>query len=151
MNTASLDLALPLLEVRNLSKHYALPRRSLFEKPGQVQALSALSFCLQKGKSLGIVGESGSGKSTLAKLVMALETPSAGQVLFQGQDLSQLDAGQLREARKSFQMVFQDPFGSLDPRQTVLNIVCEPLDPKAKASREEDYSFASPRAKIDAT
>jgi peptide/nickel transport system ATP-binding protein len=92
-----------------------------------VQALEGVSFTLQRGRSLGVVGESGSGKSTLARLVMALEAPSAGQVLLDGQDLHALDAAALRRARAGFQMVFQDPYGSLDPRRTVLQTVAEPL------------------------
>jgi peptide/nickel transport system ATP-binding protein len=82
---------------------------------------------LAAGKSVGIVGESGSGKSTLARLVMALEKPTQGKVMFKGQDLNALPQDALRRARSDFQMVFQDPYGSLDPRQKVLRIVSEPL------------------------
>ena len=117
----------PLLEVQQLGKRYRLPRRRLFERQPTVQALAGLSFTLQSGRSLGIVGESGSGKSTLARLVMALEPPSEGRVLLDGQDLHALVPEALRRARKRFQMVFQDPYGSLDPRQTVARIVGEPL------------------------
>lgn len=117
----------PLLAVQNLGKEYPLPRRSLFKKPEPIVALHQVNFQLQQGKSLGVVGESGSGKSTLAKLVMALDKPSTGSVLFKGQDLSQLDPWALRTIRSGFQMVFQDPYGSLDPRQTVLRIVTDPL------------------------
>jgi len=104
-----------------------LPRRSLLAPAHEVQALQAVSFTLHQGRSLGVVGESGSGKSTLARLVMALEAPSTGQVLMKGQDLHRLDAAALRRARADFQMVFQDPFGSLDPRRTVLQTDSEPL------------------------
>ncbi len=117
----------PLLEVRHLGKNFALPRTALWSAPAQVQALSDVSFTLQAGKSLGVVGESGSGKSTLARLVMALDVPTAGQVLMHGVDLHALGAADLRRARSGFQMVFQDPYGSLDPRQKVLHIVAEPL------------------------
>ena len=92
-----------------------------------VHALQGVSFAVRAGHSLGVVGESGSGKSTLARLVMALEPPTAGTVRLSGQDLHALDATALRRARADFQMVFQDPFGSLDPRQTVGRIVAEPL------------------------
>ena len=122
MNAAS-----PLLEVRNLGKRYALPRQSLFAPAPTVQALQGVNFSLAAGRSLGVVGESGSGKSTLARLVMALDAPTGGSVHFRGQDLHRLNPAALREARKGFQMVFQDPYGSLDPRQTVLRIVTEPL------------------------
>ena len=119
--------ATPLLEVRQLGKRFALLRTALWSAPSHVQALSDVSFTLQPGKSLGVVGESGSGKSTLARLVMALDVPSAGQVLMNGVDLHSLNAADLRQARSGFQMVFQDPYGSLDPRQTVQHIVAEPL------------------------
>jgi peptide/nickel transport system ATP-binding protein len=116
-----------LLDVQHVSQQYSLPKASLFAKAGHVQALNDVSFQLSAGKSLGIVGESGSGKSTLARLVMALEKPTQGQVLFKGQDLNALPHEQLRAARSEFQMVFQDPYGSLDPRQKILKIVAEPL------------------------
>ena len=117
----------PLLEVRDLVRHYRLPREHLLAAAPLVTALQGVSFALQAGRSLGVVGESGSGKSTLARLVMALEPPTAGQVLMKGRDLQALSPAELRRARADFQMVFQDPFGSLDPRQTVERIVTEPL------------------------
>ncbi len=117
----------PLLEVRGLSQTYQLPRQHLLQPAPQVQALTDVGFTLATGESLGVVGESGSGKSTLARLVMALETPVAGQVLFEGRDLHALPDDELRAARAQFQMVFQDPYGSLDPRRSVLQTVAEPL------------------------
>lgn len=117
----------PLLEVKHLGRRFALPRVGLFQPAGALQALSDVSFTLQPGKSLGIVGESGSGKSTLARLVMALDTPTEGQVVFQGVDVHQTHGPALRQLRSGFQMVFQDPYGSLDPRQKVLAIVTEPI------------------------
>jgi peptide/nickel transport system ATP-binding protein len=116
-----------LLDVQHVSQQYALPTPSLFAKAGHIQALKDVSFQLAAGKSMGIVGESGSGKSTLARLVMALEKPTQGKVFFNGKDLNALPQDQLRLARSDFQMVFQDPYGSLDPRQKVLSIVTEPL------------------------
>jgi peptide/nickel transport system ATP-binding protein len=116
-----------LLDVQHVSQQYTLPKPSLFAKAGHIQALKDVSFQLTAGKSMGIVGESGSGKSTLARLVMALEKPTQGKVFFNGKDLNALPQGQLRLARSDFQMVFQDPYGSLDPRQKVLRIVTEPL------------------------
>ena len=116
-----------LLEVQGLGKRYRLPRERLLGPAPEVQALDDVSFTLQAGRSLGVVGESGSGKSTLARLVMALEPPSAGRVIFDGQDLHALPAAALRRARAGLQMVFQDPFGSLDPRRTVGQTVTEPL------------------------
>ncbi len=132
---ATTSPALPaLLQVRHLGKRFTLPRDSFFTPPASLQALSDVSFTLEAGKSLGVVGESGSGKSTLARLVMALERPSEGQVLFNGMDLNLLPSNELRAARSAFQMVFQDPYGSLDPRQKVLAIVTEPLQSLADPS-----------------
>ncbi len=130
-------LATALLEVRDLTRHYTLPRAHLLAAPPVVQALRGVSFSLQAGRSLGVVGESGSGKSTLARLVMALEAPTAGSVWLAGQDLQRLGAADLRRARADFQMVFQDPFGSLDPRQTVGRIVSEPLRAQAHVAAAE--------------
>jgi len=117
----------PLLRVEGLVRDYVLPREALLAPPPRVPALQGVGFTLQAGRSLGIVGESGSGKSTLARLVMALDTPTAGRVLFDGQDLHALPREALRRARRDFQMVFQDPQGSLDPRQRIERIVAEPL------------------------
>ncbi|MDP1899537.1 MAG: ATP-binding cassette domain-containing protein [Rubrivivax sp.] len=135
-------MSTPLLEVENLGKHYRLPREHLLAAAPEVQALAGVSFRLHAGKSLGIVGESGSGKSTLARLVMALEAPSAGQVRFDGQDLHRLAPAELRRARAQFQMVFQDPYGSLDPRRTVLQTVAEPLAWLRGAGRVEQREKA---------
>jgi peptide/nickel transport system ATP-binding protein len=126
----------PLLEVRDLVQRYHLPRESLFRPPGEVLALNGVSVRVMAGRSLGVVGESGSGKSTFARAVMALERPSSGTVLLEGQDLNAMTAEDLRRARRDFQMVFQDPYGSLDPRQTIVRIVAEPLTAIGKLNRE---------------
>ncbi len=120
--------ATPLLEVEGVSRHYRLRGGGAFERRETLRAVDEVSFSLNTGRSFGVVGESGSGKSTLARLIMALERPSAGTIRFQGEDLFALDAAALRARRHGFQMVFQDPYGSLDPRQTVDRIVAEPLD-----------------------
>jgi peptide/nickel transport system ATP-binding protein len=133
----------PLLAVEHVSKQYRLPREGLFAAPPVVQALDDVSFTLQAGRSLGIVGESGSGKSTLARLVMALETPSAGRVLLDGTDLHRLSPQALRQARNRVQMVFQDPYGSLDPRRTVGQTVAEPLALLQGAARDEQQRRAA--------
>jgi len=127
----------PLLEVTDLVRHYALPRETLFGPVPKVQALNGVSFSVEAGRSLGIVGESGSGKSTIARLVMALDTPTSGSVRLLGRDLHALSRAELRAARRDFQMVFQDPYGSLDPRQTVARIVAEPLEAQAETGRAE--------------
>ena len=126
-----------LLEARGLSRCYALPRAHPFAAAPEVIALHDVSFTLEAGRTLGVVGESGSGKSTLARLLMAFEAPSSGRVLFEGEDLQALGADALRRARRHFQMVFQDPYSSLDPRMTVARAVGEPLERLAHVSRAE--------------
>ena len=133
----------PLLEVTDLVRHYALPREKLFGPPPLVKALNGVSFEVAAGRSLGIVGESGSGKSTIARLAMALDTPTSGSVRMLGRDLHQLPRNELRAARRDFQMVFQDPYGSLDPRQTVARIVAEPLEALAATTRAQQREQAS--------
>jgi peptide/nickel transport system ATP-binding protein len=132
-----------LLQVQQLGKVYRLPRQHLLAAAPTVQALADVSFTLRAGKSLGVVGESGSGKSTLARLVMALEPPSTGQVLLSGVDLHRLPAAELRRTRAHLQMVFQDPYGSLDPRRTVMQTVAEPLAVLLGASRAEQLERAA--------
>ncbi|MFM8610515.1 MAG: ATP-binding cassette domain-containing protein [Burkholderiaceae bacterium] len=120
-----------LVEAIGLTRHFSLPREHLWKPAPVVEALRGVSFRIEAGRSLGIVGDSGSGKSTLARIVMALDVPTAGTVRFQGRDLHLLTPDELRAARADFQMVFQDPYGSLDPRQTVERIVSEPLAAQA--------------------
>ncbi len=129
-----------LLEVRQATRDYALPRESLLRRAPLVHALKGVSLQVHAGRSMGIVGESGSGKSTLARLVMALERPSSGQVLLEGRDLNALGTTELRRARRDFQMVFQDPYSSLDPRQRVWRTVAEPaaaLEGARRAAQRE--------------
>ena len=131
----------PLLQVQRLGRRFVLPRTGLWQPARALQALSDVSFRLQAGKSLGVVGESGSGKSTLARLIMALDQPTEGQVLFQGVDVHQTHGQAMRQLRGGFQMVFQDPYGSLDPRQKVVAIVTEPistLQPFAESGTARD-------------
>ena len=137
-----------LLEAHDLVKHYRLPRERLLGPAPRIQALRGVSFAVQAGRNLGVVGESGSGKSTLARLTMALEHPTSGQVLMNGADLNALSPVALRRARKQLQMVFQDPFGSLDPRQSVGRIVAEPLAAQGEASRAAQREAA--QAMLDA-
>ena len=133
----------PLLEVHELVRHYPGPREHLWKPAPPLQALRGVSLSIQAGHSLGVVGESGSGKSTLARCVMALDRPTSGEVCLNGQDLFQMDTAALRRARRDFQMVFQDPYGSLDPRQTVARIVAEPL-----AALEQGLSRPEQRARV---
>ena len=118
----------PLLEAEHLTRLYPLPATSFLAGHAQVRAVDDISLSITAGRSFGIVGESGSGKSTLARLVMMLETPDAGTVRLRGEDLGSLSPAALRRRRRDFQMVFQDPYGSLDPRQRIGRVVAEPLD-----------------------
>ena len=132
----------PLLQVNNLVREYSMPREKLFGPVPKVHALNGVSFTIDAGRSLGIVGESGSGKSTMARLVMALDQPTAGTVKLMGRDLHAMPPEELRKARRDFQMVFQDPYGSLDPRQTVERIVAEPLAAQRNTTRAEQRKQA---------
>jgi peptide/nickel transport system ATP-binding protein len=124
-----------IVEAHDLARHYALPRAQPFAAQLAVRALDGVSFRVAAGASFAVVGESGSGKSTLARLVMALERPTAGALRLFGQDLLALSRAELRRARRHFQMVFQDPYGSLDPRHRVGRIVAEPLAASSETSR----------------
>jgi peptide/nickel transport system ATP-binding protein len=117
----------PLLEVVDLVKVYAQPRARLFAPRPRLRAVDGVSFSVTAGRSFGIVGESGSGKSTLARAAIALEQPTSGEARLMGSALNRLSHAALRKMRAHMQMIFQDPYGSLDPRQRVARIVAEPL------------------------
>jgi len=117
----------PLLQVRDLRKEFPVRGGLLRRQTAVVRAVDGVSFDLAAGETLGIVGESGSGKTTLGRLVLRLIEPTAGSVHFDGEDLLALHAAALRQRRRSMQLVFQDPFGALDPRQRVGDIVGEGL------------------------
>ena len=118
-----------ILEVRDLVKHFPLTQGIVFRRQiGAVQAVDGVSFDLRRGETLGIVGESGCGKSTIAKMLVNLERPTAGSIRFKGEDISRLSGRALRAVRRNIQMVFQDPYTSLNPRMTVGDIVGEPYD-----------------------
>jgi peptide/nickel transport system ATP-binding protein len=135
-------VSVPLLVVEDLSKRYRLPRQRWLAAAPEVQALDGVSFTLTAGRNLGVVGESGSGKSTLARVVMALEAPTTGRVLMAGDDVHRLSPPALRQARVQMQMVFQDPYGSLDPRRTVRQTVTEPLAVLLHAPVAEQHARA---------
>ncbi|MDQ2093404.1 ATP-binding cassette domain-containing protein [Rhodalgimonas zhirmunskyi] len=116
-----------LLDIRGVTRRYPQPRRHLLHPEPPLVAVNDVSARIAPGETLGIVGESGSGKTTLARMVMGFETPDEGQVLFDGEDLHDLSAAALRQRRRAFQMIFQDPYGSLDPRRSVGWSVAQPL------------------------
>ena len=118
----------PLLEVRDLKVHFPVRKGFLFPKVvGEIRAVDGISFAVGEGKTLGLVGESGCGKSSAARAILQLYRPTAGEVLFEDQDLVRLTQSQLRPIRRRIQMVFQDPYSSLDPRMTAGEAVGEPL------------------------
>lgn len=127
-----------LVEARNLTKLYPLGE-SIFggRAQGHVRAVDDVSLTIEAGETLALVGESGSGKSTLGRLVLRLIEPTSGKILFEGHDLVAATHGELRRARREMQIIFQDPFGSLDPRLRVDEIVAEPLVIHEGLSREE--------------
>ena len=109
-----------LLEVRNLKKYFKTAR-------GTVHAVDDVSFDIERGKTLGIVGESGCGKSTTGRCLLRLIEPTAGEVYFEGRDICKLSTGEMKKLRKDMQIIFQDPYSSLNPRKTVMEIISEPL------------------------
>ncbi|MGW7264217.1 ABC transporter ATP-binding protein [Streptomyces sp. NPDC054842] len=127
--TAPKTTAEPILEVSGLVKHYPLTRGIVFRKQvGAVKAVDGVDFTLGPGETLGIVGESGCGKSTVAKMLVNLEKPTAGVIKYRGEDVTKLSGRALKAVRRNIQMVFQDPYTSLNPRMTVGDIIGEPYD-----------------------
>ncbi|RPF36025.1 ABC transporter ATP-binding protein [Streptomyces sp. TLI_185] len=122
-------MAESILQVRGLFKHYPLTQGILFKKQvGSVKAVDGVDFELARGETLGIVGESGCGKSTVAKMLVNLEKPTAGEIRYKGEDIGKLSGKALRAVRRNIQMVFQDPYTSLNPRMTVGDIIGEPYE-----------------------
>lgn len=117
-----------LLEVQNLKKYFPIKGGFLRRTVARVKAVDGVSFRLDKGRTLGVVGESGCGKSTLGRALLRLQDATAGRVLFEGKDLYAMDRRELLAMRRQMQIIFQDPFASLNPRQTVFGIIVEPLE-----------------------
>ena len=118
----------PLLEVRNLRVYFPVQRGVLKRDRQVVRAVDDVSFAIAAGETLGLVGESGCGKSTLGRAALRIIEPTGGRISFAGEDITSVQSSRLRELRRRFQMIFQDPYGSLDPRMTVENTIGEALD-----------------------
>ena len=134
-----------ILEVRNLVKHFQIGGGLLAGKPALVKAVDGVSFSIRRGETLGLVGESGCGKTTTGRCILQLERPTSGQVIFEGRDLTTLSEVELRPVRRRMQVIFQDPYSSLNPRMTVGQMIAEPLgvhgivpDRAARAARVKE-------------
>ena len=117
----------PLVEVRDLKKHFPIRKGILSRIAGHVQAVDGISFSIAEGEILGLVGESGCGKTTAGRLIVKLLEPTAGEILFKGRDIAPVAGGELRALRRDMQIIFQDPYASLNPRMTIGEIIGEPL------------------------
>src|SRR2546430_819827 len=117
-----------LVDIRDLKMHFPLTQGIIFQRVvGYVRAVDGVSFSIERGQTLGLVGESGSGKTTIGRTIVRLYKPTAGQILFGDKDLAKMDGEELRLARQRVQMIFQDPFASLNPRYTIGSLIAEPM------------------------
>ncbi|MDN5710174.1 MAG: ABC transporter ATP-binding protein [Planococcus sp. (in: firmicutes)] len=132
-----LDKRENLLEIRNLKKYYPVTGGFFKRTIGNVKAVDDVSFTIRKGETLGLVGESGCGKSTAGRTILRLMKPTGGEILFEGKDITRLSGAKLQKARRDFQMVFQDPYASLNPTQMVGDIIAEPILNYEKRNKKE--------------
>jgi oligopeptide/dipeptide ABC transporter ATP-binding protein len=138
VDTATEVASETLIDIRDLKMHFPLTQGIVFQRVvGYVRAVDGVSFSIERGKTLGLVGESGSGKTTIGRTIVRLYKPTAGQMLFEGQDLAALKGEELRQLRRRVQMIFQDPFASLNPRFTIGSLIAEPMHIYKVASRDE--------------
>ncbi|PMP84920.1 MAG: peptide ABC transporter substrate-binding protein, partial [Roseiflexus castenholzii] len=122
------DTSTDLIQVRNLKMHFPVMKGAIIKRTvGHVKAVDGVTFSIKRGETLGLVGESGCGKSTTGRAILQLYKPTAGEVIFQGADLTRLQGEELRRMRRKVQMIFQDPYASLNPRMTVGDIIGEPI------------------------
>src|SRR5215813_676811 len=127
-----------LVDVRDLKMYFPLTRGIIFQRViGYVRAVDGISFSIERGQTIGLVGESGSGKTTIGRTIVRLYKPTSGEMIFDGKDLAKVDGEQLRQMRRRVQMVFQDPYASLNPRFTIGSLVAEPMHIYRTASRDE--------------
>jgi len=127
----------PLVEVRNLKKYFPIKKGLISRVVGHVRAVDDVSFAIRKGETFGLVGESGCGKSTLGRTILRLHHPTGGDVIFDGRSMNAMKSRDLRALRQEMQIIFQDPFGSLNPRFLIKDIIGEPLRVHTKASSKE--------------
>ncbi|HLZ62640.1 MAG TPA: dipeptide ABC transporter ATP-binding protein [Ktedonosporobacter sp.] len=127
-----------LLDIRDLKMHFPLTRGIVLQRVvGHVRAVDGVSFSIERGQTLGLVGESGSGKTTIGRTIIRLYTPTAGEILFDNQDLAKINGEPLRQMRRRVQMIFQDPYASLNPRFTIGSLIAEPMHIYKTGSKDE--------------
>ena len=129
-----------LFEVKHLKKYFPLKGAALGGKGQEVKAVDDVSFEVFEGETLGIVGESGSGKTTLGRTMIRLNDPTSGEIIYEGQDIANLSRRELTSLRKEIQIIFQDPYSSLNPRMTVGEIIAEPLAIQQTLSKDEQHN-----------
>ncbi len=131
-----------LLEIQDLTKHFPVGDHGIFSKEKQfVKALDGISFSLKKGETLGIVGESGCGKSTMGRAILRLHEPSSGKIIYEGKDITNVSKREMRDKRKDLQIIFQDPYGSLNPRMTVGAMLSEIVETHKIVPKNEVYEY----------